>query len=62
MIATPDDLDIRRIATTWAEGTEFTADDLIRECHAPLLACKAQGETPKTPTEFFQIDLEIPEL
>jgi len=54
------DKEIRTEAAIWAEGTRFTADDIVRAYRAYLAECEEKGADADDIQTFCVRDLEIP--
>lgn len=51
--------DLGTEAAIYAEGTEYSKDDLIRLYREHVAACEAEGREPKYCQRFFGEDLGI---
>ena len=59
MQATINEADLSTEAAIWAEGTEYSKDDLIRLYREHVAECEVAGTEPKYCQRFFAEDLKI---
>ena len=54
-----NEADLSTEAAIWAEGTEYSREDLIRLYREHVAECEAAGSEPKYCQRFFHEDLGI---
>lgn len=50
---------LHEIATIWAEGTEYTANDLVTEYKSYVAECEEKGGEPVDAETFFEHGMGI---
>jgi hypothetical protein len=50
---------LHETATIWAEGTEYTANDLVKSYKSYVATCEEKGTEPEDAETFFEHGMGI---